>query len=166
MAQLAFGVGGAVIGGFFGGPFGASIGWALGSAIGGLLFAPDGPTIEGPRLGDLTVPGSAEGTGIPIVRGTVRVPGRVIWSTDILETRHEEEVEAEGGKGGPPSATQVTYTYSISFAVSLCDAPSGGITGVRRIWADSKLIYSVADGAAPATFTANTAHGVIRCYSG
>lgn len=166
MAQLAFGVGGAIIGGFLGGPFGASIGWALGSAIGGLLFQPDGPTIEGPRLGDLTAPGGAEGTGIPIVRGTVRVPGRVIWSTDILETRHEEEVEAEGGKGGPPSATQVTYTYSISFAVSLCEAPSGGITGVRRIWADSKLIYSVGDGADPATFTANTANGIIRSYSG
>ncbi len=166
MAQLAFGLGGAIIGGIFGGPLGASIGWAIGSAVGGLLFQPDGPTIEGPRLGDLTAPGGAEGTGIPIVRGTVRVPGRVIWSTDIVETRHEEEVEAEGGKGGPPSATQVTYTYSISFAVSLCEAPSGGITGVRRIWADSKLIYSVGDGADPATFTANTANGVIRCYSG
>ncbi len=165
MAQLAFGFAGAAIGSFFG-PLGASIGWAIGSAVGGLLFQPDGPTVEGPRLSDLTVPGSAEGTGIPFVRGTMRVAGKVIWSTDIIETRHEEEVEAEGGKGGPPSATQVTYTYSVSFAVSLCDAPVAGITGVRRIWADSKLIYSVGDGANAATFAANLEHGVIRVYSG
>lgn len=165
MAQLAFGVGGAVIGSFFG-PLGTSIGFALGSALGAYLFRPDGPTFEGPRLSDLTVPGGAEGTGIPWVRGTMRVPCRVIWSTDIVETRHEEEVEAEGGKGGPPSATQVTYTYSISFAVSVCDAPATGITGIRRLWGDSKLMYSVADGADPATFTANTERGVIRAYNG
>lgn len=166
MGQLAFGLGGAAIGGFLGGPFGASIGFSIGAAVGGLLFRPDGPTFEGPRLSDLTVPGSAEGTGIPIVRGTMRVPGKVIWTTSIVETRHEEEVEAEGGKGDPPSATQVSFTYSLSFAVSLCEAPAAGITGVRRIWADSKLVYSIADGADSETFNGNVAHGTIRFYNG
>lgn len=166
MAQLALGLGGAVIGSFFG-PFGASVGFAIGSAIGAYLFRPDGPTFEGPRLSDLTAPGGAEGTGIAWVRGTRRVPCPVIWSTDIIETRHEEEVEAEGGKGGgPPSATQVTYSYSVSFACSVCDGSPNGITGVRRIFADSKLLWSIGDGATPETFAANTERGTIRVYTG
>lgn len=166
MAQLAFGVGGAVIGSFFG-PLGTSIGFAIGSALGAYLFRPDGPTFEGPRLSDLTAPGGAEGTGIAWVRGTMRVKCPVIWSTDIIETRHEEEVEAEGGKGGgPPSATQVTYTYSVSFACSVCDGYPNGITGIRRIWADSKLLWSIGDGATPETFAANTERGTIRVYPG
>lgn len=166
MAQLAFGVGGAVIGSFFG-PLGTSIGFALGSALGAYLFRPDGPTFEGPRLSDLSAPGGAEGTGISWVRGTMRVRCPVFWSTDIIETRHEEEVEAEGGKGGgPPSATQVTYTYSVSFAVTVCDGAPNGITGIRRIWADSKLLWSIGDGATAETFAANVERGTIRAYRG
>lgn len=166
MAQLALGLGGAVIGSFFG-PFGASIGFAIGSALGAYLFRPDGPTFEGPRLSDLSAPGGAEGTGIAWVRGTMRVKCPVSWSTDIIETRHEEEVEAEGGKGGgPPSATQVTYTYSVSFAVSVCDAFGAGSANLRRVWADSKLFYSIGDGATAETFAANVSRGTLRFYPG
>jgi len=151
-----FGIGGAF--GYAG--LGASIGWSIGSYIGNMLFAPK-QVIEGPRLKDTSIPAGAEGAGIPRVWGTVRVRGEVIWTTNIIETRHEEEVKQ--GKGGGSSATQVTYTYSVSFAVGLCE---GEIAGVRRIWADSKLIYSIADGADPSTFLANTSNGIIRMYRG
>lgn len=45
-----------------------------------------------------------------------------------------------GGKGMGGGGTQVSYTYSASFAIGLCEGP---IIGVRDIWADSKLIYDV-----------------------
>lgn len=165
MAVLAIAAGGALVGSAIGGAFGAAaigaqIGWAVGSFVGQMLFAPH-TTIEGPRLRDLGVQISSDGAPLADIYGSVRVAGNVIWSTDIIETRHETDV---GGKGlGGPSATQVTYTYSVSLAVGLCE---GEITGIRRIWADSKLIYSVALGADPATFIANTSRGTIRFYLG
>lgn len=167
MARLALGVVGALIGA----PFGLSaLGFAIGYGIGAVAFAPDAPdtTVTGPRLSDFASPAGAEGTGIPIVRGTMRVPCQVFWTTAIIETATTTVTEAEGGKGGGGggSVTQTSYTYSVSFACSICDAAPSGITGVRRIWADSKLVFSVADGADPATFDANTARGNIRIYRG
>jgi len=142
MAVLAIAAVGAVAGGAVGASFGAvalgaSIGWAVGSFVGQLAFGPDPPTTQGPRLTDLSVQSSAEGVGIPIVFGRPRIAGNVIWARPIQETRHEEKV---GGKGMGGGGTQVSYTYSVSFAIGLCEGP---IIGVRKIWADSKLIYDV-----------------------
>jgi Putative phage tail protein len=126
MASLALGVAGAAVGSFFG-PLGTSIGWAVGSALGGALFAKGQ---HGPRLNDLRVQNSAYGQVIPIGYGTIRVAGNVIWSTDLIE-----EKKKSSGKGGPKITT---YSYSVSFAVALCEGP---IVGLLRIWADGRLIY-------------------------
>lgn len=130
MTSLVFAVGGAMIGSTMG-PNGAQWGWMLGSMLGGALDP--GKLPDGPRLTDLTVQGSSYGQGIPWVRGTSRIPGNIIWSSGLQEHEHTESA----GKGGP---TQTTYTYTSSFAVSLCEGP---ITGVRRIWADGKLLYNI-----------------------
>lgn len=144
MAQLATGIVGAAIGFAIGGPAGAQWGWLAGVMIGGVLFPQsNNQTVEGPRLEDRTVQISTYGIAISRIYGTIRVTGNVIWATDLKETRHENTTSA-GGKGpsGGQSVTQITYTYSSSFAVSLCE---GEITGIRRIWADGKLIYDVSD---------------------
>ncbi|WP_396189777.1 phage tail protein [Flavobacterium sp.] len=131
MATLALGLAGAAVGSFFGMP---ALGWAVGSMLGAALFPTKGPTTEGPRLSDLQVQTSTYGTVIPQVYGSARIAGNIIWSTNKKETRHEE---TQGGKGGP-TATSVTYTYAIDLAVAICEGP---ITGIRRIWANSILIY-------------------------
>lgn len=59
MGQLGFAIGGAAVGALFGMP---QLGWIAGAAIGGLVFPHKGPTIEGPRLGDLSVSSSAYGS--------------------------------------------------------------------------------------------------------
>src|SRR3546814_748596 len=64
----------------------------------------------------------------------MRVAGSVIWSTDFVET----EQEGGGGKGKP---SQTSYSYSVSFAVLLSARRIGG---VRRIWADGKLLRGAA----------------------
>ena len=127
MAQLALGIAGAAIGSLAG-PAGAQWGFAIGTALGGALFPPKMP--DGPKLNDRQVQSSAYGETIPRIYGSYVVAGNVIWSTDLKETAREE-----GGKGGP---SYTRYTYSVSCAVSLCEGP---IIGVRRIWADGKLIY-------------------------
>ena len=51
--------------------------------------------------------------------------------------RPETDESGGGGKGGGPSATinTTTYTYFANFAVGLCAGPIGR---VARIWADGK----------------------------
>ncbi|MER2520938.1 MAG: hypothetical protein ABTQ34_09700 [Bdellovibrionales bacterium] len=57
----------------------------------------------------------------------------MIWSTELKETRHTQHM----GKGGG-GAKSTSYSYSVSFAVALCAGP---VATVRKIWADTKLIY-------------------------
>src|SRR5512134_1492838 len=141
MAQLGFAVAGAAVGSLFGMP---QLGWIAGAAIGGLLFPSKGPSTEGPRLGDLAVSSSAYGMPIPIIYGTMRVAGNMIWSSGLREVRKKQKV---GGKGGG-SSTQTTYTYYASFAVAFGEGPADD---VLRIWADSKLILDKSATAAHTT---------------
>jgi hypothetical protein len=120
------------VGTLVGGPVGGAVGALLGQAVDSRLFAPKAR--QGPRLGDLSVQTSSYGSEIPKLFGTMRVAGTVIWATDLRETR-----SATGnGKGQPKS---VNYSYSASFAVALSGRP---ILGVRRIWADGKLLRGAA----------------------
>ena len=126
MAQLALGVVGAAISSYFG--MGPSIGFAAGTAIGGVMFPPKGQ--DGPRLDDLAVQVSTYGSPITRLWGTARISGNVIWASNLVE--HAQE---HGGKGG---SSYSSYSYTCSFAVGLCEGP---IMGVRRIWADGRLIF-------------------------
>jgi len=135
MAQLALAGVGAIAGGSIFGTVGAQIGFLGGSLLGAWLFAPR-TTVEGPRLDDLTVSASTYGEPVPIGYGTARMAGNVIWSTGLIETKNKKKV---GGKGGP-STTQITYTYSASFAVGLAQRET---TNVIRIWGDTKVMYDL-----------------------
>lgn len=138
MAQLAMGAVGAAIGGMIGGPTGARIGWAIGTYLGQEMFGPEAANTEGPRLSELMVTSSAYGTIIPIIYGTARASGNIIWSAGIKETKHTEEQDGKGGSG----PTHTSYSYSCSFALGLAE---GEATQLLRIWADGKLIYDTSD---------------------
>lgn len=115
------------VGQYFGGPIGGSIGALVGRQIDGMIFKPAAQ--EGPRLTELKITTSSY--GMPIARhyGRMRVPGQIIWSTDLVE--HKDQ---QGSKNGP---TVVSYSYSASFAVALSSRP---LKSVGRIWADGKLL--------------------------
>lgn len=125
---------------------GALYGYGIGSSVGAYLEG--GPDVQGPRLSDLKVQSSAYGAPIPIIYGKARVSGNVIWATPIRERKIKEDA---GGKGGGGS-TVTTYEYYGSFAVGLCD---NEIAGVRKIWADSVLIYDLGDTASLETIQAS-----------
>jgi len=138
VAQLVLGVAGAVVGSFFGAP---QLGFALGSALGGALTRTKLPTLHGPRLNDLTVQSSAYGNMIPIPFGRIKIAGNLIWSTGRIERTRVTSVDSGGkGGGGKSSQDQIEYYYTSSFAVAICEGP---ILGIRRVWANGKLIYNV-----------------------
>jgi hypothetical protein len=136
-----------------------ALGALAGSALDRLLFE-EKQNYQGPRLGDLTVQTSTEGASLPIVYGTMRIAGNVIWSTGLTEASKKNKTGGGGSGGGGGSYT--TYSYSTDCAVAICE---GTITGVRRIWADTKLIYDVGSNATFETLQASNKNN-IRVYTG
>ena len=106
--------------------FMTALAYAGASYVDSKLFP--GPNVEGSRLNDLSLQASSYGAPVQKVYGTARASGTVIWGTNFVEHKKTEKQ----GKGG----SSTTYTYSVSFAVSLCKGP---IAGIGRIWADGKL---------------------------
>ncbi|MCX7298867.1 MAG: glycoside hydrolase TIM-barrel-like domain-containing protein [Rhodobacterales bacterium] len=144
MATLVLGAAGAAIGGNIGGAIlgvgAATIGGFIGSAVGSVVdswivssLAP-AQRIEGARLDTLRITSASEGAVIPRLYGRMRVGGNIIWATDF---REETKTTSQGGgkSGGGSSVSTTEYQYFASFAVALCEGP---ITGIGRIWADSK----------------------------
>lgn len=134
------------------GAIGATAGFLLGGAP-GLYFAAaltaynvaNPQKIQGPRLEDLKAPSLEYGSVVPILFGTIRVPGIVIWASD------KQEVEpSSGGKGGGPEVTQYTYKQDV-----LLKLAANQCSGVRRIWSSGKLVYTRADDASPESIAAS-----------
>lgn len=116
------------VGSLIGGPIGGALGGLIGNQIDSTVFGRG--SREGPRLKELAV--STSSYGQPLARhfGRMRVPGTIIWSTEIIERSSKEG----GGKGQPSTKT---YSYSVSFAVALSSTP---LASIGRIWADGNLL--------------------------
>jgi hypothetical protein len=128
MATLLLSAVGTLVGGPIGGAIGALAGRAIDTSVIG------GGSRQGPRLKELTPTTSTYGEPIPRHFGRMRVPGTIIWATDLVE-----HAERQGGGKGRPSVT--AYSYTASFAVALSSRP---IAGVGRIWADGNLLRGAA----------------------
>ncbi|SOH94504.1 Putative phage tail protein [Monaibacterium marinum] len=143
MATLLLAAAGSAIGGAVGGTVmgltSAAIGQAVGASLGSLIdqriMGAGASVVETGRLDTWRVQGAQEGTALPYIAGRTRLPGQMIWSTRFLET--VSTASSGGGKGSKPKVTQTSYTYSVSFALALCE---GVATRIGRIWADGKLM--------------------------
>jgi hypothetical protein len=130
-------------------------GFATYAAVSGVGAYLSQPNQEGPRLDDLRMQMSSYGANIPVNWGVNRYAGTVIWPK-ILELK--ESSRSESAKGGPEATS---FSYSCSIAVLLCEGP---IAGVRRIWANKKLVYDASvDSAGP---TKDPAINGLRFYLG
>lgn len=157
MATMVLGLAGQAIGGaiaptgftLFGATFsGAAIGGLVGASIGSvidnkLLSSSFSRQVEGPRLADLHVQSSTVGAPIPRIYGRTRLSGQMIWASNFKETVNST-TETSGGGGGKGfgggggsevTTTTTEYSYSISFAVGICE---GAIDHIGRVWADGK----------------------------
>ncbi|MGK6324505.1 phage tail protein [Sphingomonas sp. DT-51] len=117
------------VGRAIGGPIGGAIGGLVGHQLDRALFAPR--RREGPRLTDLRVPTATYAAPLPLLFGTTRVSGSVIWSTEPTATHH-----AAHGKSGAAATG-----YAASFAVALS---ARAILDVARVWADGRLLRGAA----------------------
>ena len=129
MAQLVLTSLGTAIGGPLGGAIGSLIGASLDQAF--IRSLTPGHQV-GPRLSQVRITAVSEGAPMAAVYGRARVSGQVIWAAQFKE----KKVTAKSGKGKGAQKT-TSYTYSLSFAVALCEGPIGGI---GRVWADGKAL--------------------------
>lgn len=153
MASIVLSSVGGTLGGAAGGVAGAAIGSAIGRTLGGWIdqqvFGGDGKEriqTRGPRLSDLTVQTSTYGKMIPILYGTARMAGNIIWSLPIKEVMTTSSSTTGGGGGGKggggggssgTTVTTVTYSYYATLAIAICE---GVVDEVIRVWADAKLL--------------------------
>ncbi len=151
MATLALAAVGAAVGssvlpagvGFLGvalsgATIGSQVGAFAGAYVDAALFGASGQgrAVEGPRLSDLRVTASTEGSPLPRIYGRARVGGQIIWATDLEEEIVKSTESAGSGKGGSGSgATLTQYRYYANFAVALGE---GVVTRIGRIWADEQ----------------------------
>lgn len=164
MATVAFYAAGAAIGAAtfgagavaFAGITYAAIGGAIGAAVGAYvdqnylfpaIFGRGGAGgITGPRVDDFQLQSAAEGTPVKFCVGPRnRIAGEIIWLRNwnddpTLEVAVTESAGGgKGGGGGGGGGSSVTnYYYYVDLAVSVCEGP---VEKVRKVWADSKLIY-------------------------
>jgi hypothetical protein len=138
MASIVLGAAGSAVGGSLGSSvIGAALGRALGGALDGALFGSGGVTREGPRLEELSVQTSTYGKMIPLVYGSARIAGNIIWARPIKEVAETTETSAGGKGGGGVTSSSTTYSYYASLAIAICE---GEVDEVLRVWADSKLL--------------------------
>lgn len=125
LGQAVFNIAGLVVS-YYAGPLAG----ALVSAAGQALF-PSGANVKGPRAQDQGFTTSQVGLDIPLILGTQKCAGNVIWAGPLVEHK-----KTQSAKGGGPKAT--TYTSTRSFSILVCEGP---IAGIRRIWRNGKIIY-------------------------
>lgn len=144
MATVLLSAAGSAIGGSFSGTFLGLSGAVLGRAVGGIagsfidhaILGTGSAPVEVGRARSLRLQSSTEGAPIARVYGRMRVAGQVFWATRFHES---VTTTRQGGKatGGQPAQKVNEFSYSVSFAVGLCE---GVIDRVGRVWADGKLI--------------------------
>ncbi len=130
-AAVGSGFGGAVLG-LSGGVIGRAVGATLGRAIDQRLLGAGSRAVETGRIERFRLTGAGEGAPVPRLWGRMRVGGQVIWASRFVENA----TRSRGGKG-TSRPTTVSYSYSVSLAIALCE---GEIAGIGRIWADGAEI--------------------------
>ena len=145
MASIVLSSLGGAFGAGFGGAIGGSIGQLAGSFLGKgadqYLFGQNkSVNTSGYRIKDLSVQSAAYGKAVPIVYGSAKLAGNIIWSTKI-----EEEVNnrsyTTGGKGAKVKHERTDYLYKVSLAIALCE---GEVRPISKIWANDKLLDQTA----------------------
>ena len=107
---------------------GMAIGFGAGYFLGGALF-PSNAEIPGLKPEGLQIQTSQLGQAIPVLYGSRKMAGNLIWYGNF---QTHENTEESGGKGGGGQSS-TTYTYSVSMAWGLCFSKNNKAT-VTKAW--------------------------------
>ncbi|MHA6288277.1 baseplate multidomain protein megatron [Maricaulis sp. CAU 1757] len=99
---------------------------AAGAAVANWLA----PRHDGPRIDALALQTATDGAPMARLWGRARLTGEVIWASRLAE----HASDTGGGKGWPKRRE---YSYTVSFAVGLCE---GEIAGIGRIWSTGEPV--------------------------
>jgi hypothetical protein len=120
-ARLGMGIAGYIL-------TGSPIGFIGGTILGSILF-PQKYDTQKPQVGSYPVQGAEVGTPVPVLYGTRRVAGNVIWVGP--QRTYIVKQDSGGGKGGGGSGpTTETVYYKRSFLIGVCIGPAS----VRKAW--------------------------------
>ncbi len=132
LSGVGLALGGTIATGAVGATVGKTAGVILGSFIDRKLFGGVSAVSEGRRLRDIMIQSASYGLLIPILYGTSRVAGNIIWVSKITEHAHSTS-QSIGSKWKKIKHTHMDYTYTVSLAIAVCKGP---ITSIDRLWAD------------------------------
>lgn len=137
-----------IVGSILGGPIGAAIGASIGGVLANKLFpfsVKQGQgTYVGNRLDELNTISSEYGHTIPIIYGTTRVGGVIIWA-DRLDEQKRNKTQ---------NNTKYTwYDYYANFSVALAYIPEGSNMKytVSKIISNGEVLYDLKTGVSKAT---------------
>ncbi|MEM1298707.1 MAG: glycoside hydrolase/phage tail family protein [Pseudomonadota bacterium] len=142
MATVVLSLAGAAAGSSLGGSvlglsaltLGRAAGAIAGTFIDQAVLGTGSAAVETGRARSLRIQSSTEGAPMPQCFGRVRLAGQLIWASRFLETVRNT---TRGGKATGGGQRVREFSYSISFAVGLCEGP---IERIGRVWADGKLL--------------------------
>jgi len=151
---LVFGIGGQFLGGKFlagvgigghvlGAAGGTLVGGIGGMVLGSLLFPQESPSESLPKVGSYQTQTTLSGSAIPIVKGTCRVAGNIIYLGDSHSYTIVHKSGGGGGKGifgggGGSSVTTTETRYRRSFLIGICEGPAT----IGRIWRGKEEILT------------------------
>ena len=148
---------------FVGGPSGALYGAQIGIGVGGYLDPPKGRASK--ARASPTSPSRPAPTAPSSPRSRHYRPQRqrVLAGKQRHQGGGVDKNNKAGGKGGGAKSTTTTYSYYATFAVGLCEGP---ISGIRRIWAGSRLIYDAGSDDVETVMASNQAAPGMTIYTG
>lgn len=89
------------------------------------------------KLSEISLQTSTYNKIIPIVYGTNKLAGNIIWLGEVREVRNDNTTTLRIGKGQKIKQTSIDYFYFLSFAIAIC---KGEISELKNVWADTTLL--------------------------
>lgn len=89
------------------------------------------------KLNELSIQTSTYNKIIPVIYGTVRLAGNIIWMSDIREVKEETVNTVRTGKNSKTKQKMMNYYYFASFAIAIC---KGEIESIKNVWVNTELL--------------------------
>lgn len=124
------------------------------------LFGGGTISTEAEKLATIRIQTSAYGRVIPVVYGTARIAGNLLWFADFVRTANTTQQKSGGIFGiGAVKTQNTTYNYNAAIALGLCEGP---ITGIGYVWSEKAfdLWLNVATKLGLSLFVGNTPQAV------